>query len=169
MFKWDSLLCLKSENHWHSQPSSQQGSHSVLFHSVMYCLKRWTLTVLLSSPLCIGSLENAYTAEVGKNAYLPCRYAVPASGTLVPTCWGKGSCPLSQCASMVLRTDKVNVTYRKSSRYQLKGNFYEGDMSLTIENVTLADSGTYCCRIQFPGPMNDAKLELKLSITEPGE
>lgn len=68
---------------------------------------------------------------------------------------------------MVLRTDKMNVTYRKSSRYQLKGNFYKGDMSLTIENVTLADSGTYCCRIQFPGLMNDEKLELKLSISEP--
>ena len=164
MFKWDFLLPLKSENHWHSQSSSQQGSHSFLIYSVMHCLKKWTLTVLTSFPYFIGSLENAYVFEVGKNAYLPCSYTLSTPGALVPMCWGKGFCPWSQCTNELLRTDEKNVTYQKSSRYQLKGDLNKGDVSLIIKNVTLDDHGTYCCRIQFPGLMNDKKLELKLDI-----
>lgn len=73
-----------------------------------------------------------------------------------------------ECHGTVLRTDGRALTYQISSRYQLKGNVRKGDVSLTIENVTLADSGTYCCRVQFPGPMNDKKLDLMLDI-RPGE
>uniref|UniRef100_A0A8C6QLK3 Hepatitis A virus cellular receptor 2 n=2 Tax=Nannospalax galili TaxID=1026970 RepID=A0A8C6QLK3_NANGA len=120
--------------------------------------------LLLWLPLLTRSSEAAYLVEVDENAHLPCSYAPSASGTLVPVCWGRGSCPLSQCANLVLRTDERNVTYQKSSRYQLKGNLHRGDVSLTIENVTLADRGTYCCRIEFPGPMNDGKFNLELVI-----
>lgn len=130
----------------------------------MHCLKKWTLIVLTSFPYFIGSLEDGYKVEVGKNAYLPCSYTLPTSGTLVPMCWGKGFCPWSQCTNELLRTDERNVTYQKSSRYQLKGDLNKGDVSLIIKNVTLDDHGTYCCRIQFPGLMNDKKLELKLDI-----
>uniref|UniRef100_A0A8C0CD42 Hepatitis A virus cellular receptor 2 n=1 Tax=Balaenoptera musculus TaxID=9771 RepID=A0A8C0CD42_BALMU len=65
---------------------------------------------------------------------------------------------------LVLSTDGRNLSYRTSSRYLLKRNFRKGDVTLTIKNVTLADSGTYCCRIQFPGPMNDQKSNLELVI-----
>ena len=130
----------------------------------MHCLKKWTLIVLTSFPYFIGSLEDGYKVEVGKNAYLPCSYTLPTSGTLVPMCWGKGFCPWSQCTNELLRTDERNVTYQKSSRYQLKGDLNKGDVSLIIKNVTLDDHGTYCFRIQFPGLMNDKKLELKLDI-----
>ncbi|XP_031209632.1 hepatitis A virus cellular receptor 2 isoform X2 [Mastomys coucha] len=123
--------------------------------------------LLLLQLLLARSLEDAYTVEVGKDASLPCSYSLPSPRTLVPVCWGKGSCPWSQCGSELLRTDEKNVIYLKSSRYELKGEFYKGDVSLTIANVTLADGGTYCCRIQFPGLMNDKKLELKLDVIEP--
>ena len=113
-------------------------------------------------------MEDALIVEVGKNAYLPCDYSLPAHGTPVPVCWDKGSCLLSQCDNWVLSTDERNVTYQKSRRYQLKGNFLKGDVSLTIENVTLADGGTYCCRVEFPGLGNDKKLNLELDI-RPGE
>ncbi|XP_028633518.1 hepatitis A virus cellular receptor 2 isoform X2 [Grammomys surdaster] len=120
--------------------------------------------LLLLQLLLARSLEDAYIVEVGKNAYLPCSYIVPTSGILVPMCWGKGSCPLSKCGIELLRTNGKDVTYKKSSGYQLKGKINKGDVSLTIENVTLADHGTYCCRVQFPGLMNDKKLDLELVI-----
>nr|XP_045009072.1 hepatitis A virus cellular receptor 2 homolog isoform X2 [Jaculus jaculus] len=121
--------------------------------------------VLLLLPLLLTrSLEEAYQAEVGQNASLPCSYILPTPGTLVPVCWGKGKCPLSQCSNLLLNSDNSKVTYQKSSRYQLKGNFHKGDVSLTIQNVTVADSGTFCCRVQFPGIMNDQKLNLELIV-----
>ena len=72
-----------------------------------------------------------------------------------------------KCGNVVLSTDERDVNYR-TSRYWLNGDFRKGDVSLTIENVTLADSGIYCCRIQIPGLMNDEKFNLKLVI-KPGE
>lgn len=120
--------------------------------------------LLLLLLLLARSLEDAVIVEVGKNAYLSCDYPLPAYGTPVPVCWGRGPCPWSQCDNWVLRTDERNVVHQKSRRYQLKGNFLKGDVSLTIENVTLADHGTYCCRVQYPGLGNDKKVNVKLDI-----
>lgn len=141
---------------------------SLFYKALLAVFLKWTsLThclVLLSLCFYSGSLKGSYVVEVGQNAYLPCSYSPANSQNLVPVCWGKGSCPLFECQSPVLSTDGRNLKYQQSSRYQLKGTIHRGDVSLTIENVTLSDSGTYCCRIQFPGPMNDKKLDLKLEI-----
>ncbi|KAJ8347501.1 hypothetical protein AAFF_G00191880 [Aldrovandia affinis] len=40
----------------------------------------------------------------------------------------------------------------------------EGDVSLTIINVTENDSGTYGCRVVIPGPFNDLKRNFNLII-----
>uniref|UniRef100_A0A8C5ZH20 Hepatitis A virus cellular receptor 2 n=1 Tax=Marmota marmota marmota TaxID=9994 RepID=A0A8C5ZH20_MARMA len=109
-----------------------------------------------------------WSVEVGQDASLPCSYNPISSKSLVPVCWGKESCPVFGCKDLVLSTDETNVKDQKSSRYQLKGNLHKGDVSLTIVNVTPADSGTYCCRIQFRGPVNDYKLNVEL-IIKPGE
>ncbi|MEJ1283490.1 hepatitis A virus cellular receptor 2 [Cricetulus griseus] len=123
------------------------------------------LLLLVSIMVITRSLEDAVIVEVGKNAYVPCSYTLPTPATPVPVCWGKGPCPWSQCGNGVLSTDERNVTYQTSRRYQLRGNFLKGDVSLTIENVTVDDHGIYCCRVEFPGLWNDKKLDLKLVIT----
>lgn len=122
-----------------------------------------------SLPLCSGSaVEREYKVELGRDAHLPCEYSPPKPPTpLVPVCWGRGACPLSDCQRLLLRTNGRSVQQRAHSRYQLKGQLYQGDVSLTIQGAWLNDSGTYCCRIQFPGPMNDKKVILKLTV-KPG-
>ncbi|XP_078214704.1 hepatitis A virus cellular receptor 2 isoform X1 [Callithrix jacchus] len=105
-----------------------------------------------------------YIVEVGQNAYLPCFYTLDTPGNLVPVCWGKGACPVFECGDVVLRTDERDVSYRTSSRYWLNGDFHKGNVTLAIGNVTLEDSGIYCCRVQIPGIMNDKKFNLKLVI-----
>lgn len=131
----------------------------MLSHLSFDCILLWLLLLTRSS-------EGSYVVEVGQNAYLPCAYTPTSSENLVPVCWGRGSCPLSKCLSLVLSTNGRDVEYQKASRYQLKGNIHRGDVSLTIQNVTSADSGTYCCRIEFPGLLNDQKLDLKLDVKE---
>ncbi|XP_035316814.1 hepatitis A virus cellular receptor 2 homolog isoform X1 [Cricetulus griseus] len=130
----------------------------------MFSRLTFNCVLLLLLLLLARSLEDAVIVEVGKNAYLPSSYTLPTPGTPVPVCWGKGPCPWSRCGSGVVSTDERNVTYQKSRRYQLRGNFLKGDVSLTIENVTVDDHGTYCCRVEFPGLGNDKKLDLKLVI-----
>uniref|UniRef100_A0A2K5DUM8 Hepatitis A virus cellular receptor 2 n=1 Tax=Aotus nancymaae TaxID=37293 RepID=A0A2K5DUM8_AOTNA len=120
--------------------------------------------VLLLLLLLTRSSEEEYIVEVGQNAYLPCFYTLDTPGNLVPVCWGKGACPVFECGNVVLRTDERDVSYRTSSRYWLKGDFHKGNVTLAIDNVTLEDSGIYCCRVQIPGIMNDKKFNLKLVI-----
>ncbi|XP_051834750.1 hepatitis A virus cellular receptor 2 homolog isoform X2 [Antechinus flavipes] len=110
------------------------------------------------------SSADTYTAMVGQTIFLPCSYVITPINKPVPICWGKGICPLTQCNEQLLQTDGQKVIYQKEKRYQLKGPLAQGKVSLTIENVKEADSGNYCCRIQFPGLFNDQKISLELLV-----
>lgn len=57
------------------------------------------------------------------------------------------------------------MTWRKSERYQLKGNLGNGDASLETNDVTLDDSGTYCCRVK--NSEYDLKREISVEIQHP--
>ncbi|XP_054980727.1 hepatitis A virus cellular receptor 2 homolog [Sorex araneus] len=118
--------------------------------------------VLLGLPrLAAGAAD--LEVELGRDAHLPCDYAPPA-GRPVPVCWGRGACPLRGCQGQLLSTDGSSVRERADARYQLRGPLLQGDVSLTIERAVPGDSGPYCCRVKFPGPMNDKRVTMTLTI-----
>ncbi|XP_049631605.1 hepatitis A virus cellular receptor 2 homolog [Suncus etruscus] len=124
----------------------------------------WVLLWMLQ--LVGSAMEREYKVELGRDAHLPCEYSPPEPPTpLVPVCWGRDACPLRDCQKLLLRTNGRSVQQKAHSRYQLKGQLCQGDVSLTIQSTWLNDSGTYCCRIQFPGLMNDKKVIVKLTVT----
>ncbi|KAM9688822.1 adhesion G protein-coupled receptor E4-like isoform 2-T2 [Trichechus inunguis] len=97
---------------------------------------------------------------VGQPVTLPCTY----SGTLVPMCWGRGTCSLLGCRDLIVHTNRSHVTFQKDYRYKLKGSLLARNVSLTIENAVKTDSGLYCCRIEYWGLGNDKKLTIALEI-----
>ncbi|KAM9129448.1 hepatitis A virus cellular receptor 1 homolog isoform 1-T2 [Pangshura tecta] len=101
---------------------------------------------------------------LGQNVTLPCKYRVNHQNDITTMCWGRGSCPPSQCSQTILWTDGQRVTERQSSRYRLEGNLTQGDVSLTIVNAAEADGGMYCCRVEILGWFNDQKNNLEVVI-----
>ncbi|OXB54798.1 hypothetical protein ASZ78_003499 [Callipepla squamata] len=79
-------------------------------------------------------------------------------------CWGRGPCPNSKCSNKLLHTTGRRVTFRTSQRYDLQGYISYGDVSLTIQEVTAEDAGTYCCRVEIPGWFNDIKQNIQLLV-----
>ncbi|XP_078787315.1 uncharacterized protein LOC110013855 isoform X2 [Oryzias latipes] len=109
--------------------------------------------------------EKNVTGQTGQNITLPCKYDIKING---PTnvCWGRGPLPLLDCSNQLLTTDghKVIKESRASSRYQLQGRLDEGDVSLTIMNVTEEDAGLYGCRVEIVGLFNDEKHPVHLTV-----
>nr|XP_029517570.1 T-cell immunoglobulin and mucin domain-containing protein 4-like isoform X3 [Oncorhynchus nerka] len=100
---------------------------------------------------------------VGDVVTLTCKYDARHYGTL-SVCWGRGHIPNSGCGNEVLRTEGVKVTHRASVRYNLQGDLRAGDVSLTITQAQVKDSGLYGCRVDIPGWFNDQKHHLALVI-----
>ncbi|XP_016157054.1 PREDICTED: hepatitis A virus cellular receptor 1 homolog isoform X2 [Ficedula albicollis] len=126
-----------------------------------YTCLNWVLLVLLT-----GSTvsELAVIGEVGQDVTVPCRYNVQSSNDITSMCWGRDRCPNSKCSQPIIWTDGWRVTEQHSSRYQLKGQLWRGDVSLTIVNAREADSGFYCCRVEIPGLFNDQLINHKVVI-----
>ncbi|XP_030067999.1 hepatitis A virus cellular receptor 1 homolog [Microcaecilia unicolor] len=125
------------------------------------CFVQLCATVLLLPGSSVFGLK--MRGVVGQSVTLPCNYSTGKYG-VIAMCWGRGICPTSQCTDMILSTDGLKIKKSKSSRYQLYGNLSEGNVSLTIENVTEADSGVYCCRVEITGIFNDLKEHFDLTI-----
>ncbi|XP_029402100.1 T-cell immunoglobulin and mucin domain-containing protein 2-like isoform X2 [Mus pahari] len=117
------------------------------------------LILLLPGPV------DSYTAVQGLAGHpvtLPCIYSTHLGG-IVPACWGLGECRYSYCIRSLIWTNGYKVTHQRNSRYQLKGNISEGNVSLTIENTVVSDGGPYCCVVEIPGAFYfvDYLLEVK--------
>uniref|UniRef100_A0A8D0VTH0 Ig-like domain-containing protein n=1 Tax=Sus scrofa TaxID=9823 RepID=A0A8D0VTH0_PIG len=100
------------------------------------------------------------TVVEGQSVTLQCTY----SGSITTTCWGRGACSTFSCSDYIIRTDGYNVIFQKDPRYLLKGNIGHGDVSLTIVNVKLSDSGVYCCRVELAGWFNDLIITYTLKV-----
>lgn len=103
---------------------------------------------------------------VGQNVTLVCTY--DATTKQLHACWGRGWIPALGCNQQLISTDghKINKGTRVSNRYQLLGRLDKGDVSLTILNITKADSGQYGCRVEKPGLFNDEKHHISLVVQE---
>ncbi|PNI72168.1 HAVCR1 isoform 4 [Pan troglodytes] len=101
--------------------------------------------------------------EAGPSVTLPCHY----SGAVTSMCWNRGSCSLFTCQNGIVWTNGTHVTYRKDTRYKLLGDLARRDVSLTIENTAVSDSGVYCCRVEHRGWFNDMKITVSLEIVPP--
>ncbi|XP_054902663.1 hepatitis A virus cellular receptor 1 homolog [Poeciliopsis prolifica] len=118
------------------------------------------LVALLSVSGCDGM---KVVGQTGQNVTLPCNYHIKQHGAL-HVCWGKGEIPSSKCSNQLLSTNEHKVLTRASSRYQLLGRLDEGDVSLTILNLTEEDAGRYGCRAEIPGWFNDQKHHFDLTV-----
>ncbi|XP_070712215.1 hepatitis A virus cellular receptor 1 homolog [Pempheris klunzingeri] len=122
-------------------------------------MKMFLLLVLLSVSECVG---RAVVGRSGENITLACGYDIRYHGPR-PVCWARGHIPLSGCGNTLVSTDGHKVS-GGSSRFLLLGRLEDGDVSLTILNVTEADAGRYGCRVDVAGWFNDDKHHFDLSI-----
>ncbi|CAO2642674.1 Hepatitis A virus cellular receptor 1 homolog [Lemmus lemmus] len=96
---------------------------------------------------------------VGHPVTLPCIYSVYTGISYIS--WDFGECQyFNNYYKSIIRANAYQVTYRRSSRYQLKGRISEGNVSLTIENAVQSDSGLYCCLTKIPGSFHSVTYSL---------
>ncbi|CDQ66958.1 unnamed protein product [Oncorhynchus mykiss] len=124
------------------------------------CALGWFLLCLLSVSECI---DPKVIGIEGQNVTLPCKYNTIKQGVSA-ICWGRGAIPNSGCNKEIISSDGTKVTWRSSVRYHLFGVLKTGDVSLTILNVTVKDSGRYGCRVHVYGLWNDEKYHVNLKI-----
>ncbi|XP_075939399.1 hepatitis A virus cellular receptor 1 isoform X1 [Anarhichas minor] len=122
--------------------------------------------VLLLALLTVSESDGSrVVGQTGEDVTLSCKYNIKDYGAL-SVCWGRGVIPVSGCSDQLLSTDGHNVKEgtRVSSRYQLLGRLEDGDVSLTILNVSETDAGLYGCRVEIPGWLNDEKHPFDLVV-----
>lgn len=64
--------------------------------------------------------------------------------------WGQGNAPFIS-ANTLTKPNGYWVTCQKKRHHQLNKRVSQGDVSLTIENVSMGDSDHYCCSVRVLG------------------
>uniref|UniRef100_A0A669F379 Ig-like domain-containing protein n=1 Tax=Oreochromis niloticus TaxID=8128 RepID=A0A669F379_ORENI len=119
----------------------------------------WFITYVRAESLC------RVKGHTGQDVTLPCKYDRKYYGAL-SACWQRGEIPTRGCSNQLISTDGLRVETRASSRYQLLGRLEDGDVSLTITNLTEGDAGRYGCRVEIPGWFNDDKHHFDLTVVD---
>ncbi|KAK2827997.1 hypothetical protein Q5P01_019031 [Channa striata] len=109
--------------------------------------------------------SSTIVARTGQNVTLLCKYDIKRYEER-SICWSRGEIPYLGCSNQLIATGnyKVQEQTSDSSKYQLLGRLDEGDVSLTILNLTETDAGRYGCRVDIPGWFNDEKHHFDLTI-----
>uniref|UniRef100_UPI0037E83DE8 hepatitis A virus cellular receptor 1 homolog isoform X2 n=1 Tax=Semicossyphus pulcher TaxID=241346 RepID=UPI0037E83DE8 len=118
------------------------------------------LLVLLSVSECSSSRVEGVA---GQSITLPCRYDSKHNGAR-PVCWNRGAIPNSGCNNLLISTDGKKVIQEASGRFQLLGQLEDGDVSLSILNLSESDAGQYGCRVDIYGWFNDEKHHFDLTV-----
>ncbi|XP_058027386.1 hepatitis A virus cellular receptor 2-like [Ahaetulla prasina] len=129
------------------------------------CLLLKQILLMLLTGSFTSYAETVIQGKVGENITLPCHYSVKDNG-LTDICWGR-SCPAAgSCPNKMISINKYLEIDGQLQKYHLMGSVSQGDVSLTIANITEDDVGTYCCRVEYQGWFNDGKIFFKLLIKE---
>ncbi|KAK1874626.1 Hepatitis A virus cellular receptor 1 like [Dissostichus eleginoides] len=122
------------------------------------------LSLLLALLSVSGGSGFKVTSVSGQDVTLTCKYDFKYYGAL-PMCWGRGDIPSSGCNNQLIASDGLQVTF--GAGLQSGTGFWvpqDGDVSLTVLNVSETDAGRYGCRVDIPGWFNDAKHQFDLSV-----
>ncbi|KAM9348487.1 uncharacterized protein ABDE67_010522 [Symphorus nematophorus] len=121
------------------------------------------LLLLLLLTVSEGGSSSSVVGRTGEDVTLTCKYDIKSNGVR-SVCWGRGQIPNSGCSNQLISTDGHEATAGVSGRYQLLGRLDEGDVSLTILNLTETDAGRYGCRVDIYGWFNDEKHHFDLTV-----
>ncbi|KAF1376130.1 hypothetical protein PFLUV_G00227500 [Perca fluviatilis] len=122
--------------------------------------------VLLLALLTVSECDSStVVGRTGEDVTLSCKYDIKRYKAL-SVCWGRGQIPIEGCNNQLISTDghKVIEETRVSSRYELLGRLGDGDVSLTILNISETDAGFYGCRVEIPGWFNDDNHQFILIV-----
>ncbi|XP_048883656.1 T-cell immunoglobulin and mucin domain-containing protein 4-like isoform X1 [Brienomyrus brachyistius] len=122
------------------------------------------LASLILAVAVAGSSALAHKVMEGDQVTLPCRYSVQRYGRS-SVCWGRG-CGALWCSGAILQMDGSRVVSKTSEKYRLAGNLRLGLVDLTIGNISRADGGPYCCRVDINGYFNDKKVLHTIQVTQ---
>ncbi|XP_033996210.1 T-cell immunoglobulin and mucin domain-containing protein 4-like [Trematomus bernacchii] len=123
------------------------------------------LSLILALLSVSGGSGLRVTSVSGQDVTLTCKYDIKTNKAR-PVCWGLGDIPSSGCNNQLIASDGSQVTFGggASSRYRFMGRLQDGDVSLTVLNVSETDAGRYGCRVDIYGWFNDEAHHIDLSV-----
>ncbi|CAH2307914.1 signal-regulatory beta-1-like isoform X3 [Pelobates cultripes] len=131
----------------------------------------WPLYLVLllfhtSSELEVTGPASPHTVLVGSRVLLPCRFSVdtpPVNPIFLAVFWKFGDKEL-------LKYDKGILNYNKDISSRLRMTIdgqaaMSGDVSLTIDNVTISDKGIYTCSVIYSPDRQEKEIELHVQAS----